>query len=82
MKTTDLAFAVTLSAMLLASLAAIGRLGLRTSPTDEAMPVFHLEPVVITGTKGAARAADIKKAQLDEVAVPCAREPQGAQQRA
>jgi hypothetical protein len=83
MKTTDLAFAVTLSAMLLASLAAIGNVGLRTSPTmDEAMPVFHLEPVVITGTKGIARAAGIKKAQLDEVAVPCACLPEATQKRA
>jgi hypothetical protein len=83
MKTTDLAFAVTLSAMLLASLAAIGNVGLRTSPTDEAMPVFHLEPVVITGTKGIARAAGIiKKAQLDEVAMPCDRLPEATQKRA
>ena len=81
MKTTDLAFAVTLSAMLLASLAAIGNLGLRTGPADDEMPVFHLEPVVITGTKGTARAADIKKAQLDEVAVPCARVPETTQKR-
>ena len=71
MKTTDLAFAVTLSAMWLASLAAIGSLGLRTGPTDEATPVFRLETVVITGTKGAARTVGIKKAQLNEAAVPC-----------
>lgn len=81
MKTTDLAFAVTLSAMLLASLGAIGTLGLRSGPTDDETPVFRLEPVVITGTKGSARAVDIKKAQLEEMAVPCAREPQAAQQR-
>lgn len=77
MKIADLAFAATLSAMLLASLAAIGSLGLRTGPADGAMPVFRLEPVVITGTKGAA----LKKAQLDEAALPCPREPQVAQKR-
>lgn len=81
MKTTDLAFAVTLSAMLLASLGAIGSLGLRSNPADEAMPEFRLEPVVITGTKGAARVGDIKKAQIDEVAVPCARQPESTQKR-
>lgn len=81
MKIADLAFAATLSAMLLASLAAIGSLGLRTGPADGAMPVFRLEPVVITGTKGAARAGDIKKAQIDEVAVPCARQPESTQKR-
>lgn len=76
MKITDLAFAITLSAMLLASAAAIGSVGRRTSPTDEAMPVFRLEPVVITGTKCSARAAGVKKAQLDEVVVPCPRPPE------
>ena len=81
MKITDLAFAVTLGAMLLASAAAIGTLGLRSGPTDEAMPVFHLEPVVITGTKGSARAAGVKKAQLDEVAVPCPRPAETTQKR-
>jgi hypothetical protein len=81
MKTTDLAFAVTLSAMLLASAAAIGNLGLRSSSRDEAMPVFRLEPVVITGTKGTARAAGFKKAQLDEMAVPCPRPPETTQKR-
>jgi len=74
MKIADLAFAVTLSAMLLASLAAIGSLGLRTGPADEAMTVFRLEPVVITGTKG----AGIRKAQLDPTMPPCPREPQPA----
>ena len=82
MKTTDLAFAITLSAMLLASLGAIGSLGLRSSPADEAIPEFRLEPVVITGTKGAARAAGIKKAQVDEVAVPSAGLAAPAQKRA
>lgn len=81
MKIADLAFAATLSAMLLASLAAIGSLGLRTGPADGAMPVFRLEPVVITGTKGAAPAAGIKKAQLDEAAVPCLRDRQLVQKR-
>ncbi|HET7796071.1 MAG TPA: hypothetical protein VFL64_21960 [Rhizobacter sp.] len=81
MKTTDLAFAVTLSTMLLASLAAVGNLGLGTGPANDEMPVFRLEPVVITGTKGSARAADLKKAQFDEVTVPSAREQQIAQQR-
>jgi hypothetical protein len=81
MKTTDLAFAVTLSAMLLASAAAIGNLGLRSGPADEAMPVFRLEPVVITGTKGTARAVGVKKAQLDEMAVPCPRPPETTQKR-
>lgn len=81
MKTTDIAFAVTLSAMLLASFGAIGSLGLRSGPVDDEVPVFRLEPVVITGTKGAARAAEIKKAQLDEVAVPCTRLPESTQKR-
>lgn len=81
MKTTDLAFAVTLSAMLLASLAAIGNLGLHNIPTGNETPVFRLETVVITGTKGTARATGIKKAQLEELVSPCAREPQVSQPR-
>jgi len=81
MKITDLAFATTLSAMLLASITAIGSLGLRTSPTDEAVPVFRLETVVITGTKGAARAAGIKRAQLDEATAPCPSLPEATQKR-
>jgi hypothetical protein len=81
MKTADLAFAATLSAMLMASLAAIGSLGLRTGPADGAMPMFRLEPVVITGTKGAAPVAGIKKAQLEDATSTCPPEPQLAQKR-
>jgi hypothetical protein len=81
MKITDLAFATTLSAMLLASITAIGSLGLRSSPTEEAAPVFRLETVVITGTKGAARAVDIKKAQIEDTSAPCPRLPEATQKR-
>jgi hypothetical protein len=72
MKTTDLAFALTLSAMLLGSLTAAGSLGWRTGRPDGAdMPVLRMEPVVITGTKSSARAPATTSAT-----VPCAAEAQ------
>jgi hypothetical protein len=72
MKTTDIAFAATLAAMLLASLAAVASLGLRTGPAIDAnTPVFRLEPVVITGTKGLMRPQRRTTSAVDTPAAPC-----------
>jgi hypothetical protein len=72
MKTTDIAFAATLAAMLLASLAAVASLGLRTGPAiDAGTPVFRLEPVVITGTKGAMRAPRRSTSAAGAPVAPC-----------
>ena len=81
MKITDIAFAVTLSAMLLASIAAIGSLGLRPDgQADSAIPVLRLEPVVITGTKASRRASSAQDASAEQLAVPCPRVPERSQQ--
>jgi hypothetical protein len=72
MKTADIAFAATLTAMLLASLAALASLGLRTgTPIDASTPVFRLEPVVITGTKGLMRAPRRSTSAAGTAVAPC-----------
>jgi hypothetical protein len=70
MKTTDIAFAATLVAMLLGSMAAVGSLGLRTG-TDPGVPVLRLEPVVITGTKASTRMPRAATSAADPVMLPC-----------
>lgn len=70
MKTTDIAFAATLAAMLLGSVAAVGSLGLRTG-TDPGVPVLRLEPVVITGTKASMRTPRATTSATDPSTVPC-----------